>query len=405
VLIAVATTTLLAGLTVAGTEAAPQDAIYTFQVTHGDGPSTAAVISGDRRWARFIAFQSDASNLVRGDTNNATDVFVIPRVGRFSNLGSLAGAPWQGGTPRLASRTFSGRPANGPSYAPALGGGYDAKPTCIAFLSKASNIVRGDRNGVADAFVAPVSGGRPQRVSLPGGKESRTATRQVAVSSDCSKVAFVIGRRLYVAGTSSSGDAAKRLPAHGRAADPSFSVGARNDLVFGDRRGVVLATDATGPTRVMAPGGRNPAYNDVKNHVVAYEKMSGGHWQIAFRKNGGRERFASAYNGTLGDGDSRDPVIGNSGFYIAFETDASNLGVNPNKDTGDANDKPDVYLYTDTRKLTLVESVEAKSVPLPGGGFRPSMSFYANYIVFDSPAPLGAAGGAHQIFMRYLGPA
>ena len=31
------------------------------------------------------------------------------------------------------------------------------------------------------------------------------------------------------------------------------------------------------------------------------------------------------------------------------------------------------------------------------------MSFYANYIVFDSPAPLGS-NGPRQVFMRYLGP-
>jgi hypothetical protein len=51
-----------------------------------------------------------------------------------------------------------------------------------------------------------------------------------------------------------------------------------------------------------------------------------------------------------------------------------------------------------------VQSVEEKGVPLPGGGTNPSMSYYANYIVFDSPAPLGARDGAHQIYMRYLGP-
>jgi hypothetical protein len=377
--------------------------VYTFQVTHGNGASTGAVISGDRRWARAIAFESEASDLVRGDGNKAQDVFVIPRVGKFSNLGRNAGAPWRGGRPRLVSRSIGGGSANGPSYAPAIGGGYDAKPTCVAFLSQASNIVRGDRNHVADAFVAPLSGGAPRRVSLPGGRESGRATTQVAVSGDCTKVAFVTGGRLYLAGT--RGGAAQRVPSRGRAADPSFSVGSRNDLVFGDSRGVVLASDGTGPTHVVAPGGRNPAYNDVKNSVVAYEKMAGGHWQIAFRRNGGPEHFASARHGALGDGDSRDPVIGNSGFYISFESDAGNLGVNPNGDRRDGNGKPDVYLYTDTRKLTLLESVQDKSVPLQGGGSRPSMSFYANYIVFDSPAPIDALEGAHQIFMRYLGPA
>jgi hypothetical protein len=240
-------------------------------------------------------------------------------------------------------------------------------------------------------------------VSLPGGRESRSATTQVAVSGDCTQVAFVTRGRLYVAETRTG--SVQRVPSRGRAADPSFSVGTRDDLVFGDSRGVVLASGGTGPTHVVAPGGRNPAYNDVKNRVVAYETMAGRHWQIAFRRNGGPEHFASSRHRVLGDGDSRDPVIGNSGFYISFESDAGNLGVNPNGDTRDGNGKPDVYLYTDTRKLTLLESVQDKSVPLQGGGLRPSMSFYANYIVFDSPAPIDALEGTHQIFMRYLGQA
>jgi hypothetical protein len=71
---------------------------------------------------------------------------------------------------------------------------------------------------------------------------------------------------------------------------------------------------------------------------------------------------------------------------------------------GDENQRPDAYLFTDVRDLTLVQSVKEKAVPVPGGGQNPSMSFYANYIVFDSPAPLDSANGPHQIYMRYLGP-
>ena len=47
--------------------------------------------------------------------------------------------------------------------------------------------------------------------------------------------------------------------------------------------------------------------------------------------------------------------------------------------------------------------MEQKGQPLRGGGQNPSMSFYANYIVFDSPAPLDAPDGDHQIYMRWLG--
>src|SRR4051812_28124608 len=59
-----------------------------------NGPSTNGVISNDRRWARAIAYQSEASNLVPGDTNGAGDVFVVRRDGVFANDGTqwFAGA-------------------------------------------------------------------------------------------------------------------------------------------------------------------------------------------------------------------------------------------------------------------------------------------------------------------------
>jgi hypothetical protein len=126
--------------------------------------------------------------------------------------------------------------------------------------------------------------------------------------------------------------------------------------------------------------------------------------QVYFRDLGRSEHPASALGGHLGNADSRNPVIGNSGYYIAFESAASNLGVNALRRPGDGNGNVDTYLYTNVRNLTLVQSVFEKAVPLAGGGFNPSMSFYANYILFDSPAPIGATGGAHQVYMRYLGP-
>ena len=63
-------------------------------------------------------------------------------------------------------------------------------------------------------------------------------------------------------------------------------------------------------------------------------------------------------------------MVANSGFYITSESGASNLGVNPNGDVGDGNGRPDVYLYTDTRRLTLIQSVSDGRVPLRGGGVR-----------------------------------
>ncbi len=359
-----------------------------------NGPSTHPVISNDKRYARAIAFESDASNLVSGDTNGVKDVFAIKRTGKINNKGTA----WKGGSNVLISRTAGGAPADGPSYSPAINGAFRKKPTCVAFLSQASNLVGGDTNGKADAFVKKIASGKPRRVSLPGGRQSSSDTTQVAVSGDCKLIAFVNGGDLYVW----KGGKVKLIAAGGK--DPSFSTGLRNDLVFGGARGVYLSRNGTGRPKLIAPGGRNPAYNDIKRQTVTYETSRGGRSQIGYRDVGRGEKIISNYKGSAGNSDSRAPVIGNSGYYVTFESEASNLGVNSLRRTGDSNGVADVYLYTDVRDMTLVQSVERKAEPLPGGGNNPSMSFYANYIVFDSPGPLGASNGPHQVYMRYLGP-
>ena len=40
---------------------------------------------------------------------------------------------------------------------------------------------------------------------------------------------------------------------------------------------------------------------------------------------------------------------------------------------------------------------------LPAGGENPSMSFYSNYVVFDTPSDLSSGTGQREVFMRYVG--
>jgi hypothetical protein len=209
----------------------------------------------------------------------------------------------------------------------------------------------------------------------------------VAVSGDCSSIAFVTGGKMYV---SKSGRRAQAVGGPGNAADPSYSTGLRNDLVFGASGGVYLAKDSS-HAHLVGRGGRNPAYNDIKRQVVAYEKTIGGHSQIAYHDIGKRERVISSGKG-MGGANSYNPVIGNSGYYVTFQTAASNR-----------NGVFDSYLYTDTRKITLVESLTPEGRLLPAGGENPSMSFYSNYIVFDTPSSLDRGTGQRQVFMRYVG--
>ena len=361
-----------------------------------NGPSTHAVISGDRRYSRLVAFESEASDLVRGDVNGVKDVFVVVRGGRYSNVGE----EWRAGSTQLVSRGRGGAPANGPSWGAAVDGDFDnGKANCVAFLSSASNLVKGDTNGRVDAFVVRGIGSAPKRVSLPGNRQSKEDTTAVDVSGDCSRTAFVIGGRLYVRGRKT-----KKLKHAKPAADPAFAEGRTNDIVFGAPEGVFLARAGRYKPSLVAAGARNPVFNNIKRQTIAYERPAGGRTQVAFRDLGRSEVVASALGGRPGNGDSRHPVIGNSGYYITFESHADNLGTTSTRRLWDENDALDVYLYTDVRKITLAQSVWEKGVPVRGGGQRPSMSFYANYIVFHANAPITALRGTDQIWMRYLGP-
>jgi hypothetical protein len=372
----------------------------TFLISRGlggaapNGPSTHPVISNDKRYARAIAFQSEASNLVRGDTNGVSDIFVVKRTGRIDNEGH----PWQIGKTVLISRTGGRARANGPSFSPSIDGAFhDTAPSCVGFLSAATNLAPGDTNGQVDAFVAKIRGGRPRRL-LPNGHQSKQPTTAIAVSGNCKSIAFITGGKLYA---SVNGKTPRKIAARGTAADPSYSTGLRQDLVFGAQGGVYLAKDSKHP-RLVGRGGRNPAYNDIKRQVVAYEKKIAGHMQIAYHDIGRPERVISRSPRGKGNGDSLNPVIGNSGYYVSFQTAASNLQTSAFGGP-DSNGAVDTYLYTDTRKITLTESLTNNNHLLPAGGENPSMAFYANYIVFDTPQSLDNGTGMREVFMRYVG--
>jgi hypothetical protein len=360
-----------------------------------NGPSTNPVLSNDKRYVRAIAFESEASDLGSSDKNGLKDVYAVERGNGANNRGT----PWKPGRNFLISRTPRGSAGNGASYSPAIDGGFHSRPTCVAFLSDASDLVKGDTNGQPDAFVKKIRSSQVKRLR-PRGAQPHAPATAVAVSGNCELIAFVQGGKLYI---SKRNGRAKRVKTPGVAADPSFSTGTRNDLVYGARGGVYLRKNGTGRARLVGRGGRNPVYNDIKRHTVAYEKQRGGHWQIAYHDVGKRERIISAFHGHVGNGDSRNPVIGNSGYYVTFESDASNLQTSAAGSSNDGNGATDIFLYTDTRKITLVQSVDTPGDLLQGGGNNPSMSFYANYIVFDTPVQLSSGQGFHQIFMRYLG--
>jgi Tol biopolymer transport system component len=115
-----------------------------FQV---DGDSLRPSISAS---GRYVAFDSDAWNLVWGDTNDVFDVFVHDR---------------QTGVTTRVSVDDSGLQSDGASYRPSLSG--DGR--YVAYYSEASNLVSGDTNGAGDVILFDRRSGATKRVSVVGG--------------------------------------------------------------------------------------------------------------------------------------------------------------------------------------------------------------------------------------------
>src|SRR5437762_2422917 len=103
--------------------------------TQGNNASCYAALSAD---GRFVAFDSDATDLVAGDSNGATDVFVHDRQ--------------TGTTERVSVASGGGTQGNGNS------GGFFAFPArstdgrFVAIQRDATNLVAGDTNGATDVF-------------------------------------------------------------------------------------------------------------------------------------------------------------------------------------------------------------------------------------------------------------
>ena len=259
--------------------------------TPGNGDSVAPSISAD---GRFVAFASEATGLVPGDHNRAEDVFVHDRrTGRTTRV----------------SVGVDGRPGNGASYSPAL----SADGRYVAFVSEATNLVRGDTNGDSDVFVHDRDTGRTVRVSLAeGGGQANGDAYAPAISGDGRFVAFVTA-----AGNVVPGDAnhAADVFVHDRQTGRTVLVGAGD----GGR-----PSDRGSSTPSLSADGRSVAFvTDAP--LVAGDTNGTEDVYVADTAGGGLRRVSVASDGTEGDEPSTGPSIAADGSAVAFESLATGL--------------------------------------------------------------------------------
>jgi len=152
-----------------------------------DAASEWASISSD---GRHVAFESFASNLVPGDTNNTYDVFV-------RDLAT--------GVTERVSVSSSGAQADGGSFEPSI----SSDGRFVAFSSVATNLVTGDTNNVRDIFVRDRVAGTTTRVNVAtgGAQALGLISTTPAISGDGRRVAFVsFASNLVHGDTNNTGD-------------------------------------------------------------------------------------------------------------------------------------------------------------------------------------------------------
>lgn len=137
--------------------------------TQGNGTSSTPSISGD---GRYLAFQSDSNNLISGDDNNRSDIFVYDR----DDNGIERVSERQDGTDNTAG-----------SFFPAISG--DGR--FVVFEAGDGNLVGSDTNGRSDIFLHVRDSNAIERISLQtDGGQANDDNVQASISNDGRYVTF-----------------------------------------------------------------------------------------------------------------------------------------------------------------------------------------------------------------------
>ena len=137
--------------------------------TEADADSRNPDISED---GQYIVFESDAINIINGDTNEVTDIFLRDTAGPTTIRASVSS-----GSLELTAASTN------PSIS--------ADNSTIAFESVDENVVANDANQVKDIFIYKRAGGTVTRASIASSKvESNGASSLPSLSADGRYVAF-----------------------------------------------------------------------------------------------------------------------------------------------------------------------------------------------------------------------
>ena len=328
---------------------------------------------------RFVAFVSSANNLVPNDRNRSDDVFV---------------RDFLTGTTVLASVNLHGFAGN----SSALNHSLSADGRWVVFESRATDLVEPFLQGNGESNVYARDLQNQKTTLLTGRLRGSTAARgnsfNPTISPEGRWVAFVSNAADLVApivgGSSESRyfvfDLATgtriRLPTSraNRTTDRfSFSRNSPSFLYRPDHEPALYVFDlVTGTNQFVCTNCANATIS-ADARFVAYESTTNQTQIYVTDRSSNQAILVSSADGlNPGNGASFNPIISENGRFIAFETRATNLGV-------DTNSAADVYLYDRAYgRLSLVSGADNGHASGQRASGNPSFSLTGRIIAFES---------------------
>ncbi|HEY7926601.1 MAG TPA: hypothetical protein VIG86_04170 [Candidatus Dormibacteraeota bacterium] len=323
----------------------------------GNRASVAVAVTPD---GRYVLFNSSASNLVAGDTNGKSDVFVRNVVSGRTHRVDLG-------------------PNRRQANADAVGTAISADGRFVVFTSTASNLTRApDTNHASDVFLRNRKTGRTVRVSIPNhGGQFATASLGGVVSDDGRWVAFtrivngdvwhteLRDRLRHTTHPIDAGPMADNQPV-GISSDgrhilmlfedhhgTPFEYHVRDHVASREQKVPLPPDDATVTGAVMTPDARYVAFS-------AFNTNSGGDDALRWRRGAAASTLIHGNNTNRYDTDG----ISSDGRYVVYSSD------DPTLVAGDTNGRFDVFRDDLTGAGTIRASLSTSGMQLPKGGFN-----------------------------------
>jgi Tol biopolymer transport system component len=339
---------------------------------------------------RYVAFMSEATNLMVGDTNGKDDIFVFDREKRTLERVSLptgvaAARDLAGTLDDAVGRRAATRQANGNSQVPSI----SADGRYVAFDSYADNLVPGDTNGLSDVFVRDRVTNTTERVNVgPGGREADKDSGQAVISADGRYVAYESWATGLVGG---------------RDANDAYDVYVFDRVSRTTERISVTPKGTAGNAASFAPSisadGRFVAFDSTATDLVPGDTNGKYDVFLRDREAGTTTRISVDGDGGQVTGDSALASVSGDGRYVGFHSFARTLVPD------DRNGSRDVFVYDRRAKAVTRASVTDAGGDANGVSGAPSLSHDGRRIAFDSLAPNLAEGDHNDtddIFVRDL---